>query len=147
MISDPSRRLQLAQSLGRAPYVALTTYRKDGTPVSTPMQVVPRGEFLFFWTRADSGKVKRLNRDQVVRVAACTVRGKPTGPSFVGIGRVLTGGAEEMARELMLYKYGAKMKWSLRLQRLFGKNDERVAIQVTLEPELDDHDDSPALRD
>jgi PPOX class probable F420-dependent enzyme len=147
MISDPSRRLQLAQSLGRAPYVALTTYRKDGTPVSTPMQVVPRGEFLFFWTRADSGKVKRLNRDQVVRVAACTVRGKITGPSFVGIGRVLTGGAEEMARELMLYKYGAKMKWSLRVQRLFGKNDERVAIQVTLEPELDDHDDSPALRD
>ena len=147
MISDPSRRLQLAQSLGRAPYVALTTYRKDGTPVSTPMQVVPRGEFLFFWTRADSGKVKRLNRDEVVRVAVCTVRGKTTGPSFVGIGRVLTGGAEEMTRELMLYKYGAKMKWSLRLQRVFGRKAERVAIQVTLEPELDDHDDSPALRD
>jgi PPOX class probable F420-dependent enzyme len=147
MISDPSRRMHLAQALGRAPYVALTTYRKDGTPVSTPMQVVPRGEFLFFWTRAESGKVKRLNRDQVVRVAACTVRGKTTGPSFVGIGRVLTGGAEEMVRELMLYKYGAKMKWSLRVQRLFGKKDERVAIQVTLEPELDDHDDSPALRD
>lgn len=147
MTSDPSRRLRLAQSLGRAPYVALTTYRKDGTPVSTPMQVVPRGEFLFFWTRADSGKVKRLNRDEVVRVAPCTVRGKATGPSFVGLGRVVAGGAEEMARELMLDKYGAKMRWSLRLQRLSGRAAERVAIQVTLEPDLHEHDDSPALRD
>jgi PPOX class probable F420-dependent enzyme len=127
--------------------MALTTYRKDGSPVSTPMQVVPRGEFLFFWTRADSGKVKRLQRDEVVRVAPCTVRGKLTGPSIVGIGRVVSGGAEEMVRDLMLHKYGAKMKWSLRVRRWFGRSAERVAIQVTLEPEIHEHDDSPALQD
>lgn len=147
MTATPDRRLRLAQSLGRAPYVSLTTYRKDGSPVSTPMQVVPRGEFLFFWTRVDSGKIKRLAHDEVVRVAPCTMRGKHTGPSIVGIGRSVSGGAEEMVRELMLYKYGTRMKWSLRLRRLVGRDAERTAIQVTLEPDMEDHDDSPALRE
>jgi PPOX class probable F420-dependent enzyme len=111
------------------------------------MQVVARGEFLFVWTRADSGKVKRINRDPVVRVAPCTVRGKPTGPSFVGLARAVSGGAEEMVRELMVAKYGFRMRWTLRWQRLRGQLDDHIAIQITLEPDLDEHDNSPALAD
>jgi PPOX class probable F420-dependent enzyme len=145
MATDPIRRRRIAASLGASPYVNVTTYRKDGTPVTTPMQVVARGEFLFVWTRPDAGKVKRLRRDPVLRIAPCTLRGRPTGPSFTGIGRIVGGGADEMVRDLMLAKYGWRVRWWLRWQKVRRRGPDRVSIQITLEPDLED--DSPALRD
>jgi uncharacterized protein len=37
-------------------YVSLTTFRRTGVPVSTPVWAAPKGDTLVVWTRADSGK-------------------------------------------------------------------------------------------
>jgi PPOX class probable F420-dependent enzyme len=37
-------------------YVSLTTFRRNGAPVATPVWAAPDGETLAVWTRADSGK-------------------------------------------------------------------------------------------
>jgi hypothetical protein len=37
-------------------YVSLTTLRRSGVPVATPVWAAPEGESLIVWTRADSGK-------------------------------------------------------------------------------------------
>lgn len=37
--------------VGRASYVSFTSYRKNGTPVSTPVWIAPDGENLYFLLR------------------------------------------------------------------------------------------------
>ncbi len=44
-------------------YILLTTFRKDGRAVPTPVWAVRDGEALAVWTRADSGKVKRIRHN------------------------------------------------------------------------------------
>ncbi|CAM3906548.1 PPOX class F420-dependent oxidoreductase [Tsukamurella ocularis] len=76
-----------------AKYVLLTTFRKDGTPVATPLWAVRDGADLVVWTVADSWKVKRLRRNPSVLVQACDARGKKTtGPEVAGTGEVVDGG-------------------------------------------------------
>ena len=42
--------------LPRGEYVSLTTFRRTGAPVVTPVWAAPDGDTLVIWTRADSGK-------------------------------------------------------------------------------------------
>ncbi|HWS37208.1 MAG TPA: PPOX class F420-dependent oxidoreductase [Actinoplanes sp.] len=71
------------EQLGSEQYVLLTTFRRDGRAVATPLWVVPDGAGLGFWTVADSGKVKRIRNSGRVTVAACDMRGNPTGGDVV----------------------------------------------------------------
>jgi PPOX class probable F420-dependent enzyme len=59
--------------------VLVTTYRKDGRAVPTPVWVVRDGDGIAIWTASDSGKVKRVRRDGAVLVGPCTAGGKLTG--------------------------------------------------------------------
>jgi PPOX class probable F420-dependent enzyme len=67
--------------LPRSTYVSLTTFRRTGQPVPTPVWAAPDGEDLVVWTRADSGKVKRLRHTARVTVAPCDMRGRVRGPA------------------------------------------------------------------
>lgn len=60
-------------------YLSLTTYRRDGTPVSTPVWFVEEDGRLFVTTGAESYKAKRLRRNPVAMVAPCTARGALKG--------------------------------------------------------------------
>ena len=42
--------------LPHAAYVSLTTFRRTGVPVSTPVWAAPDGDSLLVWTRTESGK-------------------------------------------------------------------------------------------
>ena len=42
--------------LPTSPYVSLTTFRRTGVPVSTPVWAAPDGDTRVVWTRTDSGK-------------------------------------------------------------------------------------------
>lgn len=64
------------EELGRSRYVSLTTYRKDGTPVATPVWAVADGGELYIWTKSDTWKVKRIRNNGRVSVVACDVRGR-----------------------------------------------------------------------
>jgi PPOX class probable F420-dependent enzyme len=63
-------------------YLSLTTYRRDGTPVSTPVWFVEEDGRLFVITAASSYKAKRLRRNPAAMVAPCTARGVPTGDAI-----------------------------------------------------------------
>ncbi|WP_084729495.1 PPOX class F420-dependent oxidoreductase [Streptacidiphilus neutrinimicus] len=100
---DPS----VLDALTRAHYVSLTTYRKNGTPVATPVWLAVDGGMLYVWTEAGSGKVKRLRRDGRVKVAVCDVRGRiaPGAAEAEGVGRLLDAEGTEKVRRLMARKY------------------------------------------
>ena len=60
----------------------LTTFRRDGTPVSTPVWVVALdGGDVGFWTSSGSGKAKRLGHTGRVILQPSDARGKVKGGS------------------------------------------------------------------
>src|SRR5262245_41631810 len=71
----------------------LTTFRRSGEAVPTPVEIRVRSERVYFTTWSTTGKVKRLAHTPGVTLARCTRMGKPTGPSVAGVARRL-GGAE-----------------------------------------------------
>src|SRR5271170_5748450 len=71
--------------------ILLTTYRRDGTGVDTPVSIAFDGDRAFFRSFDKAWKTKRLRRNPEVRLAQCTVRGKATGPSLRGQARLLDG--------------------------------------------------------
>jgi hypothetical protein len=88
--TDDVRFVERFDDLARAKNLLLTTFRRDGTPVSTPVWFVIDDRRLVATTLDGSGKAKRIRNDDRVTVAACTVRGKPSGPTFAARARLLT---------------------------------------------------------
>ena len=70
--------------LGRSKYISLTTFRKNGTPVATPVWVVRDGDSLRVITGAESSKAKRVRNNPAVTVAPCDMRGKAKGAAVAG---------------------------------------------------------------
>ena len=60
--------------------ILLTTYKRDGTPVETPVSVAFDGDRAFFRSYDQAWKTKRLRNNPRVQVAASTLRGRRTGP-------------------------------------------------------------------
>ena len=59
--------------------ILLTTYKRDGTPVPTPVSIAFDGDRAFFRSYDKAGKTTRLRNNPRVEFAASTLRGKPTG--------------------------------------------------------------------
>jgi PPOX class probable F420-dependent enzyme len=89
-----------------AKYVLLTTFRKDGTPVATPLWAAADGDRLLMWTVTDSYKVKRIRRNPEVTVAACDARGKPKGPEVPARAVILDAADTDHTRDVIARKYG-----------------------------------------
>lgn len=87
-------------------FLLVTTYKKDGSSVPTPVWVVPDGDALGIWTAADSGKIKRIRNRADVLVGPCDMRGRPTGPSTPGTAEILDASGTARYRTLIAKKYG-----------------------------------------
>jgi PPOX class probable F420-dependent enzyme len=68
-------------ALAKEPFVSITTFKRDGTPVSVPVWCAADNGTLLVFSEADSWKVKRTRRDTHVRLAPCNARGTPRGPA------------------------------------------------------------------
>ena len=66
----------------RPEIISLTTFRKTGAGVPTPVWFGEQDGKLYVMTRSDMGKAKRIRNNPQVRVAPCTIRGKVTGESL-----------------------------------------------------------------
>jgi PPOX class probable F420-dependent enzyme len=60
-------------------FVSITTFKRDGTAVSTPVWVAGDNGNLLVISEEDSWKVKRIRRDSHVRIAPCSARGAVCG--------------------------------------------------------------------
>ena len=84
----------------------LVTYRRDGTPVPTPVWAAESGGLLYVRSERSSGKLKRLRRDPRLLVAPCTVRGDPLGAPLEASARVLGREREHTAEHALRSRYG-----------------------------------------
>jgi PPOX class probable F420-dependent enzyme len=119
--------------LGAAQYVSVTTYRRDGTGVPTPVWVVRDGDGLAVWTPTKSGKVKRVRRDPRVTVAPCDFGGNLQGDPMPGHAEILTGAGTARVRDLLRHKYGLTARLTLIGSRIRRGLDGTVGIRITLD--------------
>jgi len=129
----------VAADLDSAKYVSFVTYKKDGSPVATPVWVVPFQGGYAFTTEPDSFKIKRLRNDARATLTVCNARGKIVEGAVVHIGAAVVldeDDAEEVARLISkkyvigtkllgIYSFVKKLKGS-------GSTAGDAAIKVTL---------------
>jgi uncharacterized protein len=128
-------------ALADEPFVSLTTFRRNGEPVATPVWVAREGDALVVITGATSGKVKRARREPRVVLRPCDRRGNvaPDAPSVEGRAEIVRdAGAQAGSRKALASKYG--FQWRLvsvlglvgQVGRLLGRDPgERVILRLT----------------
>ena len=93
------------EPLVRQRTILLTTYRRDGTPVGTPVHVAVEGDRAFVRTWDTTGKLKRIRRNPGVEVRPSTFGGRPTGAAIRARARVLEGEESAHVSRMLARKY------------------------------------------
>jgi uncharacterized protein len=106
----------------------LTTFRRGGEAVGTPLSIVVTGGKAYFVTAGDSGKAKRLAHTDRVTLAPCTLTGKVTGETVEGRARKLPPDERRQTAKGLL-KPTRSLFWSLVTYRLVhGKKMELFEV-------------------
>jgi uncharacterized protein len=111
-------------------FINLTTFRRNGTPVVTPVWSVLHDGKLTIMTLRPTGKVKRIHNRADVLVAPATLTGKPTGPDQAGKARVLDLVSMSPPFRALARKYG----WQFSVFRAYQKLRRADVVLVEIEP-------------
>ena len=124
--------------LGREQFIALTTFRKTGQAVTTPVWFAQSLGTIYVETHGDAGKLKRLRRSGHVTLAPCTYSGKVTGAVSVGNARILTESEECTAASVALAKKYGFMRpllyFVMNAQRLLQRKERVEDVYIAIEP-------------
>jgi uncharacterized protein len=119
-----------------ARYIALTTYRRDGRPVTTPVWAVALGGNLYVVTTRSSGKARRVEATGRVRFASCNMNGSRILSGWQeGTGRIVQNQARRSeALAALRRKYGWQLSLAMLVYRLRGVHRDQVVLQLTRSP-------------
>ena len=124
--------------LRREQCIALTTFRKTGQAVTTPVWFSERLGTIYVETHADAGKLKRLRHSTRVTLAPCTYSGKVTGSVIAGNARILTESEESTAASVALAKkYGVMRSlyhFVRNARRMFQRKAKVEVVYIAIEP-------------
>lgn len=130
--------------LAAAKYVSLTTFRRTGEPVSSPVWIAPAVDgsgHLAVITVDGTGKTKRLGHTRRVELRPCDVRGRVADgePTYRGEGVVVRSAAEVAGvRAAVVAKYGLPARFSDLVEKVTGvvglRRKPRAGIVLTVEP-------------
>jgi len=115
---------QIPDSIRGQKYISLTTFRKNGVGVATPVWFGEDDGKLYVMTRSDMGKTKRIRNNPQVKVAPCTIRGKVTGAEVAATARLLPAKEHARARQAINRKY-----WLARLPLVWVRTDTYVELR------------------
>ena len=123
-------------NLHDARYIALTTYRRDGRAVTTPVWAAPLEGKLYVVTAASTGKARRLRGTNRVRFAACNASGRRIFSEWLdGTGRIVEDAARgDQALAALRRKYGWQLSVAMLVYRVRGRYRERVVLELTPAP-------------
>jgi PPOX class probable F420-dependent enzyme len=117
-------------SLAGERFISLTTFRRSGEAVSTPVWVASDGDALLVTTPAASGKVKRLRHTPRVEMRPCTRSGRvPEGAEPVSATAEIL---PEDRPDVFRAKYGLEYRIFMTVERLASRgNKARVLLRIT----------------
>jgi PPOX class probable F420-dependent enzyme len=109
-------------ALAPARYMLLTTFKRNGTPVSAPVQGVTDGRRAYFRAWSQSGTVKRLRHTDAVQVTPCTVLGLCSfGPPINATARLLPGEKAGRVTGKLARKYPDRHRFLIPLSRTWRR--------------------------
>lgn len=127
-------------SISDEQYVSITTFRKSGERVSSPVWIAPLGDGTAgFVTDLDSGKVKRIRNNPQVILRPCSARGKVAADvvEVKATATYVTGPEYAAVRTAINAKYGllaVLMSIPSRVTKLIGRESDKTgAVVLTLE--------------
>jgi len=126
----PTRESNAFNLLKQHKCISLTTYRKSGKPVSTPVWFALENNRLYVATEERSGKVKRIRNNPNVQVAPSTQRGKPVGPAIEGVARILPADHKEQVRAALKRRYGWQVSIGRFIDKISGKKRD-CCLEIT----------------
>ena len=109
-------------------YLNLESWKRDGTPVQTPVWFAEDHGVLYVYTLAKAGKVKRIRRNPRIRLAPCTMRGTVTGPWVEAEATIGDATTATHGHTLLRHKYG----WMKRMGDLFSRLLHRERVVITI---------------
>jgi uncharacterized protein len=137
-VSGVNDTTALATRLSGEKFVSLTTHKRSGEAVATPMWIVRDGAHLSAWTPADSWKVKRARRDPRVTLQACGRTGKVDAgePVLEGTAEVVTDPVEVSRVEaLVKQKYGLEFRVMTLIETIAARGRKsRVLLRISPQP-------------
>ena len=98
------------ETLAKSKYISLTTYRKDGRPVATPVWLARDGDTIVVLTGPSSGKAKRLRNGGRVLVAPCDMRGRVKGEAVGGTATLQDAAGTAVTHALIRRRYGIQAR-------------------------------------
>jgi uncharacterized protein len=116
-------------ALRRAKTIVLSSYKRDGTLVATPVSLACEGERLFFRSYDRAWKTKRIRTNPRVELAPSTLRGQPTGESVSARAVLLEGEDANAAARALARRHRV-------LQGLLVPTAHRLAGYQTMHYEL-----------
>ena len=124
--------------LGAAKYISVTTYRRTGAAVPTPVWPVAVDGRLFVSTGSRTGKVKRIRNNPDVAVAVCDSRGRSTGEPYKGVARIIPVDQRPDVEAALVRKYGLQKRMINLVDRLRGDDTKKFGKRLLLELILED---------
>ena len=121
-------------------YLSVTSFKRDGTGVATPLWFVSDGTRLFALTDLHSAKVRRMRRNPYVLVASCRADGKLRSEPLSAHVEVLTATPElERVQRLLIERYKISYRLVMLIyrlgRRLRGRRSlaDGAALAITLD--------------
>ena len=122
-------------ALGDESFVSLTTYRRSGVAVSTPVWIAREGDTLLVTTPSDSGKVKRLRNNSRVELTPCSRMGKTADDAVPVPGAAsITGDSRSVDRLSAVFrkKYPLEYRVFMVIEAIVAKRRKpRVILRIT----------------
>ena len=100
-------------------YLSVTSFKRDGTGVATPVWFVSDGSRLFALTDLHSAKVRRIRRNPRVLVAPCRANGKLLSEPLPARVELLASTPElERVQKLLIERYKLSYRLVMLIYRL-----------------------------
>jgi PPOX class probable F420-dependent enzyme len=115
--------------------VVLTTYRRDGTPVGTPVSIAVDGGHAYVRSFERAWKTRRIRNNAAVLVAPATMRGIPTAPAVAATARRLDGRESRQAARALARKYPLLHGVLVPLTHRLGRAKTGRTVYFELTPE------------
>lgn len=117
-------------ALEGARYIRLSTFRKSGEAVPTPVWFTRVGENLYFTTGRNTGKAKRIRNNPEVAIAPSDFRGRPKGRDIRAVARLTDEPKGGTADRALRKKYGWQYRVFEFVEGLIGSAEELAFLEL-----------------
>ena len=128
------RTIRAFDPIATARTILLTTYRRDGTPVGTPVSIAVDGDRAFVRSFEKAWKTRRIAGNPVVAIAPSTAKGRATGPAVQARARRLDGAEAQRAARLLARKHPLLHGVLVPLAHRLGRSRSGRTVHFELTP-------------